>query len=565
MTAMSAQSTGWKPVGGGHRLVVRGGGPGRPRAVVAGEQRALEPLHSLGLGLDLVVHAEQVQEPWTTSSATSSSRLDPCSMALRAATAGQITTSPRRSRGSSPGSDPGPVPPMSGERPPAAGSSSIGKASTSVGPGVPKNRSFKAAMAASSTKSSETSASPFTPRSSSTERASADQRSRSTSRSRLLVGGVDVSRHRGRGLGGRALGLLVGVDDVGHDLVAHDVAPGEVHERDALDLARGPAPVRPAPSGPPATSIWVTSPVTTHLEPKPIRVRNIFICSGVVFWASSKMMNEELSVRPRMKASGATSIVPRSSRRWAPSGSEQVVEGVVEGAQVGIDLGHEVAGQEAQPLAGLHRRPGEDDPVDLARLQGLDGQGHRQVRLAGPGRADAEGDDVGGDGVGVALLPGRVGPHRAAPWPPRTTSAFSTSDGRRSSRTMSMVRATLAGVEPLARLEDQHQLVEEAGHPLGLGTLDRDEVALDGDAGLGEGGLDDPQQLVALAEQAGHQVVVGDQGLGPRRGALGPTARSVRGGGAHPRGQIIGRPPSTWRWRWGTELRASGPTLKTSR
>src|SRR5688572_15823360 len=59
-------------------------------------------------------------------------------------------------------------------------------------------------------------------------------------------------------------------------------------------------------------SIWVTSPVTTTLEPKPSRVRNICICSGVVFCASSRMMNESLRVRPRMNASGATSIVPRS-------------------------------------------------------------------------------------------------------------------------------------------------------------------------------------------------------------------------------------------------------------
>ena len=39
-------------------------------------------------------------------------------------------------------------------------------------------------------------------------------------------------------------------------------------------------------------SIWVGSPVTTALAPKPMRVRNIFICSGVVFCASSRMMNE---------------------------------------------------------------------------------------------------------------------------------------------------------------------------------------------------------------------------------------------------------------------------------
>src|SRR6185437_15021975 len=34
---------------------------------------------------------------------------------------------------------------------------------------------------------------------------------------------------------------------------------------------------------PAGRSVWVTSPVTTAREPKPMRVRNIFICSTVVF------------------------------------------------------------------------------------------------------------------------------------------------------------------------------------------------------------------------------------------------------------------------------------------
>lgn len=47
-------------------------------------------------------------------------------------------------------------------------------------------------------------------------------------------------------------------------------------------------------------SIWVTSPVMTTLEPKPMRVRNIFICSRLVFWASSRMIKLSSSVRPRI-------------------------------------------------------------------------------------------------------------------------------------------------------------------------------------------------------------------------------------------------------------------------
>src|SRR5690606_22333702 len=51
---------------------------------------------------------------------------------------------------------------------------------------------------------------------------------------------------------------------------------------------------------PPGRSTWVMSPVTTTLEPNPSRVRNIFICSGVVFCASSRMTKASLRVRPRM-------------------------------------------------------------------------------------------------------------------------------------------------------------------------------------------------------------------------------------------------------------------------
>ena len=61
-------------------------------------------------------------------------------------------------------------------------------------------------------------------------------------------------------------------------------------------------------------SIWVMSPVTTIFELNPSRVRNILICSGLVFWASSRMMKLSFRVLPRMNASGA-SITPRS-RCW---------------------------------------------------------------------------------------------------------------------------------------------------------------------------------------------------------------------------------------------------------
>ncbi len=118
-----------------------------------------------------------------------------------------------------------------------------------------------------------------------------------------------------------------------------------------------------------------------------MRVRNIFICSGVVFCASSRMMKLLFSVRPRMNASGATSTVLALEQPLRAFGLDHVVERVVERPQVRIDLGHQVAGQEAEPLARLDRGPGEDDALHVLGLQRLHGHRHGEPALAGARRA----------------------------------------------------------------------------------------------------------------------------------------------------------------------------------
>ncbi len=91
-----------------------------------------------------------------------------------------------------------------------------------------------------------------------------------------------------------------------------------------------------------------------------------------------------------------------------PVGVEHVEEGVEERAQVGVDLGLDVAGQEAEPLAGLDRGAGEDDPLHLALGQRRRRHRHREEGLAGAGRADPEGDRVAADRVDVAFLVDRL-------------------------------------------------------------------------------------------------------------------------------------------------------------
>ncbi len=95
--------------------------------------------------------------------------------------------------------------------------------------------------------------------------------------------------------------------------------------------------------------------------------------------------------------------------------AHQVVERVVQWAQVGVHLLRQVAGEKAQAFAGLHRRAGEHDALHRAALERIHRTGHGEIRLAGAGRADAEGDVVCGHVFQVAGLVGRAALHLATP------------------------------------------------------------------------------------------------------------------------------------------------------
>ena len=85
-------------------------------------------------------------------------------------------------------------------------------------------------------------------------------------------------------------------------------------------------------------------------------------------------------------------------------GIEQVVEGVVERAQVGVHLFLEGSGKEAEALAGLDRGTDENDAADFFGVEGGDGHGDGEVGFAGAGGADAEDHVVLLDGLDVLAL-----------------------------------------------------------------------------------------------------------------------------------------------------------------
>src|SRR6266540_3352245 len=130
-------------------------------------------------------------------------------------------------------------------------------------------------------------------------------------------------------------------------------------------------------------STWVGSPVTIILLSSPSRVRNILICTGVQFCASSRMMMAWERVRPRMKANAALHPLRR----------KHVIQGVVERPQIRIDLLAHVAGKEAEALACLNRGARQDQPVASAAFETDSRERHREIGLAGAGGTGGE-DEV---------------------------------------------------------------------------------------------------------------------------------------------------------------------------
>ena len=195
-------------------------------------------------------------------------------------------------------------------------------------------------------------------------------------------------------------------------------------------------------------------------------------------------------------------------------GVEHVVQRVVERAQVGVDLLVQGAGQEAQALPRLDRGPGQDDPVDLLGLQGLDRLGHGQVGLPGAGRADGEHDRVLVDGVRVALLVQRLGPDGPA-------AGGQDANGQHVGRAHAALGAQ-HGRGPLHRVGGQvgalaqqlEELFEQVGDQSGLRRVAGrgDLVAADVNVGV-ELALDHVQEFVAGSKQADHGMVGRDHDL----------------------------------------------------
>ena len=305
--------------------------------------------------------------------------------------AGQITTSPS-SRGT-----------LAGR---AGSTPSIGNDSTSVGPALPRWRAFSSAIRSASTNSTATWPS-LTPRRAAASAHSRSHLARAAARSGARLR-AEAPRPRasplrrcgsrgaaaGRRSGGLALGVLVvGLDDPLHELVAHDVLAAEADELDVLDrvehvadddqpgllLARQVDLRDVAGDDHPRAE---AEPREEHLHLLGRRVLRLV--------EDHERVVERASAHERQRRDldhAALDVLGDLLR------VEHVVQRVEQRAQVGVDLRHQVARQEAEPLAGLDRGAREDDAVDLvarrARRRPSRPRGRSCRCPAGP---DAEGD-----------------------------------------------------------------------------------------------------------------------------------------------------------------------------
>ncbi len=85
------------------------------------------------------------------------------------------------------------------------------------------------------------------------------------------------------------------------------------------------------------------------------------------------------------------------------------------GPEIGIDLVAHVAGQEAEPLAGLDGGTRQDQALDGALFEQKHGVADGEPGLAGAGRAFGEDQFVAFQGAQIKVLRGVARPHGAAP------------------------------------------------------------------------------------------------------------------------------------------------------
>ena len=328
---------------------------------------------------------------------------------------------------------------------------------------------------------------------------------------------------------------LVRLDDPLHEPVAHDVLVPEVDELDPVDRAEDVLHLN-QPGGLLARQVDLRHVAGDHdlrAEAEPREEHLHLLGRGVL-----RLVEDDEAV---VEGAAAHERERRHLDRAALHVRAQllrvhrVVERVEQRPHVRVDLGEHVAGQEAEPLAGLHGGAGQDEATDLPLRERRHGERDREVRLARAGRPDPEGDGAAADRVDVALL--RHGLRRDP------LAAVRPDDvGEDLPDVLGLVdrgedRVDRAGADLLPALDELDELLDDGaglGH-LQVITFEREPVAAQVDraaeplAERGEHAVTDPGELGRdLVRNVHHCLHTAS--VGAPAGAQGPTFERQRPG-----------------------------------
>ncbi|VXC42365.1 hypothetical protein SPHINGOT1_10124 [Sphingomonas sp. T1] len=183
---------------------------------------------------------------------------------------------------------------------------------------------------------------------------------------------------------GSGVAALIGFDDAADDRVADDVADGEAAHRDALDPLQTADRIGQTRGGDAAGDVDLLGIAADHHpavlaeageEHLHLRGRRIL-----------RLVEDHERVGQRPAAhEGDRCDLDLAARDAAFDllGGEAVVERIVQGTEIGVDLLLHVAGKEAQPLARLDRGARQDQTLDAAGDELLDRLRDRDIGLAG--------------------------------------------------------------------------------------------------------------------------------------------------------------------------------------
>ena len=308
---------------------------------------------------------------------------------------------------------------------------------------------------------------------------------------------------------------LVGFDDLAHQIVTHDVDMGEADVTDARDRLEQPDRVA-KPRFLSRRKVGLGRIAVDH-HPRPLAEagqEHLHLHRGRVLRLVEK--DRGLGERPPAHERERRDLDHAGLKAaFDHPPVHEVVERVIDRAQVGIDLVAHVAGQEAEPLAGLDRGARQHQPLDQTLLEERDGMADRKPGLAGAGGTFGEHQLMLAQRSEIVILGGAAGANDAAL--------------ARLDDAEALLRRVVAGEqEPLIgalgddaldvafarRLTELHSLVEHLEHPARLlarlaRTLDDDLIAV----GVGrdaETALDAGDILIVVAEHHRSGGVVGE-------------------------------------------------------